>query len=51
MLKRKYFNTFDELLKYLRFNNISYAEYQKKLYEKDFDVKGIIEGYKKNGIR
>lgn len=51
MLTRKYKKSFDDLLKYLRFNNISYAEYQKKLYEKDFDVKRIIEGYKKNGIR
>lgn len=51
MLNRKYFNSFDELLRYLRINKIEYSEWQKDRYKNEFDVKRIIEGYKKNGIR
>lgn len=38
MLTRKYKKSFDDLLKYLAFNNISYSEYQKYLYKDDFKV-------------
>lgn len=38
MLTRKYKKSFDDLLKYLKFNNISYRDYQKELYKKDFTV-------------
>ena len=38
MLTRKYKKSFDDLLKYLSFNNISYSEYQKYLYRDDFKV-------------
>ncbi|MEM1804682.1 MAG: hypothetical protein QXI77_01640 [Nanopusillaceae archaeon] len=38
MLTRKYKKSFDDLLKYLKFNNISYKDYQKELYKKDFTV-------------
>lgn len=49
MLTRKYKKSFDDLLKYLAFNNIPYGEYQKFLYMNDFKVVFPKEIKKKKG--
>ncbi len=51
MKNRKYFNSFDELLRYIHVNKKLYSDWQKDMYKNDFDVKRIIERYKKDGIR